>query len=56
MEAPGDGGLLGRAEGAAAALQLAQAEDGGFGLAAYLLASQEPYLPALLPTFLVMKA
>ena len=52
MEAPGDGGLLGRAEGAAAALQLAQAEDGGFGLAAYLLASQEPYLPALLPTFL----
>ena len=52
MKGSGGGGLRGRSEGAAAALQLAQAEGGRFGLAAYLLAFQEPYLPALLPTFL----
>jgi len=33
-EGPGGGGLRGRSEAAAAALQLAQAEVGGFGLAA----------------------
>ena len=54
-EGPGGGNLRGRAEGAAAVLQLAQAESGRFGLAAYLLAFQEPYLPALLPTFLAFQ-
>ena len=39
-----DAGLLSRAEGAAAALQLAQGEGGGFGLAALLT----PFLAAFL--------
>jgi len=51
VKGSGGGGLRGRSEGAAAVLQLAQAEGGRFGLAAYLLAFQEPRLPALLPTF-----
>ena len=52
VKGSGGGGLRGRSEAAAAALQLAQAEGGRFGMAAYLLAFQEPSLPALLPTFL----
>jgi hypothetical protein len=55
VKGSGGGGLRGRSEGAAAPLQLAQAEGGRFGLAAYLLAFQEPRLPALLPTFLASK-
>lgn len=53
MKGSGGGGLRGRSEGAAAALQLAQAEAGRFVLAAYLLVFQEPRLPALLPIFLM---
>jgi hypothetical protein len=37
-------------------LQLAQAEGGRFGFAAYMLAFQEPYLPALKPTFLASRS
>jgi hypothetical protein len=43
-EGPGCGSLWGRAEAAAAALELAQAEGGGFGLAADLFRAGGPLI------------
>ena len=47
-----DAGLPLRGEAAAAALQLAQSESGGFRLPTFLTAFLTTFLPALLPAFL----
>jgi len=52
VKGSGGGGLRGRSEGAAAALQLAQAEGGRFRLGGLLAGLPGAQLAALLPTFL----